>query len=50
MEWGTAVKLISGVATPNGTILQPQGNATRAQIAKVILNFMEHVYRETDKG
>ena len=46
MEWGAAVKLISGVATPQGAILQPQGSATRAQIAKVILNFFENVYTE----
>ena len=46
MQWGVAVKLISGVATPNGDILQPQGSATRAQIAKVILNFFENVYTE----
>ena len=46
MQWGVAVKLISGVATPNGAILQPQGSATRAQIAKVILNFFENVYTE----
>ena len=44
MEWGVAVKLISGVATQSGAILQPQGNATRAQIARVILNFTENVY------
>ena len=46
MEWGVAVKLISGVATSDGAILQPQGSATRAQIAKVILNFFENVYTE----
>lgn len=46
MQWGVAVKLISGVATPDGDILQPQGSATRAQIAKVILNFFENVYDE----
>ena len=46
MAWGAAVKLISGVATPQGAILQPQGSATRAQIAKVILNFFENVYTE----
>ena len=48
MKWGVAVKLISGSATTNGIILHPQGNATRAQIAKVILNFMEHVSRDTE--
>ena len=46
MQWGVAVKLISGVATQGGAILQPQGSATRAQIAKVILNFFENVYTE----
>ena len=47
MQWGVAVKLISGVGTQNGPILQPQGSATRAQIAKIILNFFENVYTET---
>ena len=46
MQWGVGVKLISGVATKDGAILQPQGSATRAQIAKVILNFFENVYTE----
>ena len=39
MQWGVAVKLISGVGTPDGPVLQPQGSATRAQIARVIMNF-----------
>ncbi len=46
MQWGTAVKLISGVASPNGTLLQPNGNATRAQIARIILNFVTNVVPE----
>lgn len=43
MQWGTAVKLINGVGTPNGHELQPQGSATRAQIARVIMNYCVHV-------
>ena len=39
MQWGVAVKLISGVGTADGPVLQPQGSATRAQIARVIMNF-----------
>ena len=41
MQWGVAVKLISGVADGRGGVtLQPQGSATRAQIATVMRNFI----------
>ena len=41
LQWGVAVKLINGVADDKGSVfLQPQGNATRAQIATVMLNFV----------
>ena len=43
MQWGTAVGLISGVGTKTGTELQPKGSATRAQIARVIMNFCTNV-------
>ena len=39
MGWGVLTRLISGVGTPTGPQLQPQGNATRAQIARIIMNF-----------
>ena len=41
MQWAVAVKLISGVGDGKGNAtLQPQGSATRAQIATVMLNFV----------
>ncbi len=43
MAWGIASKLISGVGTDHGVELQPKGSATRAQIARVILNFVTGV-------
>ncbi len=43
MQWGIAAGLISGVGTKTGTELQPQGSATRAQIARVIMNFCVNV-------
>ena len=39
VEWAVSVKLISGVGTARGPELQPKGSATRAQIARVIMNF-----------
>ena len=40
MQWAVAVKLISGVGDGSGNAtLQPQGSATRAQIATVMRNF-----------
>ena len=48
MEWAIAVKLISGVGTYRGPELQPKGSATRAQIARVILNFSRRDAEEYD--
>ena len=39
MEWAVGNKIISG--KDNGTILDPQGNATRAECATIIMRFME---------
>ena len=39
MEWAVLTRLISGVGTPDGPQLQPSGNATRAQIARIIMSF-----------
>ena len=36
MEWAVGIELISGVTE---TSLEPKGNATRAQIATVLMNF-----------
>ena len=43
MQWAAAVQLITGVGTSSGAELQPQGSATRAQIARVIMNYCVHV-------
>jgi hypothetical protein len=37
MQWAVAEKLISGVTN---TELQPQGNATRAQVAAILQRFL----------
>ena len=39
LQWGVAVKLVNGVAAGGSVYLQPQGSATRAQIATVMRNF-----------
>lgn len=39
VNWAVSAGIISGVGTEYGTILQPQGTATRAQIAKVIMTY-----------
>ena len=40
MQWAVALKIISGVGDGTGNAtLQPQGSATRAQIATVMRNF-----------
>nr|WP_288665080.1 S-layer homology domain-containing protein [uncultured Dorea sp.] len=39
MEWAVASKIITG--KDNGTKLDPQGNASRAECAIIIQRFME---------
>lgn len=39
LEWGVGTGLISGVATDSGNMLQPNGNATRAEAATVFMQF-----------
>ena len=47
LQWGVAVKLINGVGDGSGNVtLQPQGSATRAQIATVMLNFVTAFHDE----
>lgn len=41
MDWAITIRLITGVGTADGPLLQPQGNATRAQIARIIMSFYE---------
>ena len=40
VQWAVAEKLINGAA---GNTLQPQGTATRAQVATVLMNYCENV-------
>ena len=39
MRWAVGNKIISG--KNNGTLLDPQGNATRAECATIIMRFTE---------
>ena len=41
MEWAVGNKIISG--KDNGTVLDPLGNATRAECATIIMRFIENV-------
>ena len=41
VEWAVAVGLIQGV----GSQLQPRGNATRAQVATILMRFIENVVK-----
>ena len=40
MAWAYANGLINGVGTASGTILDPQGNATRAQVAAILQRYL----------
>ncbi|MBQ6263805.1 MAG: S-layer homology domain-containing protein [Clostridia bacterium] len=40
MAWAFAAGLINGVATPTGTVLDPRGNATRAQVAAILFRYL----------
>ena len=39
LSWATAEGLISGMATSTNVILNPKGNATRAQVAAIMMRF-----------
>ena len=41
MQWAVGNKIISG--KDNGTVLDPLGNATRAECATIIMRFIENV-------
>ncbi len=41
LVWATQEGLITGVKTVNDTILDPKANATRAQIATIIMRYLE---------
>ncbi len=40
MNWAVANGLISGVSNDNGVLLVPQGNASRAQVARILMAYL----------
>ena len=40
MQWANAEGLISGISS---TVLDPQGSATRAQVATILMRFCENI-------
>lgn len=40
MRWAVAAGVISGVSTADGTFLDPRGNATRDQVARMFMSFV----------
>ena len=43
LQWAVAEGLVSGSKEGNVTYLHPQGNATRAQVASILMRFIENV-------
>lgn len=43
LSWANAAGLISGTVRDGQTILDPQGSASRAQVAMILMNYVEHV-------
>lgn len=43
LSWANAVGLINGTVRDGQTILDPQGSASRAQVAMILMNYVEHV-------
>ena len=41
MPWAISIGLISGRATPTGTILAPQGNIERAEMAAILMRYVQ---------
>lgn len=42
-SWANAAGLINGTVYGGQTILDPQGSASRAQVAKILRSYAEHV-------
>ena len=42
-SWANAAGLINGTVRDGQTILDPQGSASRAQVAMILMNYVEHV-------
>ena len=43
LSWANAAGLINGTVRDGQTILDPQGSASRAQVAMILMNYVEHV-------
>lgn len=43
LAWANAAGLINGTVRDGRTILDPQGSASRAQVAMILMNYVEHV-------
>lgn len=43
LAWANAAGLINGTVRDGQTILDPQGSASRAQVAMILMNYVEHV-------
>ncbi len=43
ISWAVSVGLITGTKVGNSTYLDPQGNATRAQVATILMRFIENI-------
>lgn len=43
LSWANAAGLINGTVRDGRTILDPQGSASRAQVAMILMNYVEHV-------
>jgi len=43
LSWANAAGLINGTVRDGQTILDPQGSASRAQVAMILTNYVEHV-------
>ena len=42
MKWANACKIVNGKAKDGQVLLDPKANATRAEVAKMIVNFIEY--------
>lgn len=45
LSWAVAEGLIAGSKAENGTYLDPQGSATRAQVATILMRFIENIVK-----
>ncbi len=43
LSWANAEGLINGSSSSSGTYLKPQGDATRAQVAAILMRFIENI-------